>query len=357
VNTHFVGVEAFDGKAEIAVRTEALSYEGTREAGTHQWIRAKSLSGWPTLMLASMTSAVSKVPVVTTNAAVMLAAAQGAKIQKQAAILFGRIPVGQTVQVSARAERATYIDKDGVRHFVFLNVEPGAHVLYVAGQGAVAAPALEGTATFLDLTAPVRRKLVGRVYDGGSRTAAAVATALVRVVGQASRVATTDTRGRFTIDEVVTYGAHPIHLEVQSKGEFTHRYRVSPLRTQAVSLFRFSSAKVESWLRQLEGGVSPESGLVVAAFPQLVAASEKASLYPTVRPVQTTGGLTSESYILGVEDRLGVAVPMDQASPRTISVQVPEGLNLVRIENRAKRAVWSELVVASPGVVNVLGPY
>ena len=51
-----------------------------------------------------------------------------------------------------------------------------------------------------------------------------------------------------------------------------------------------------------------------------------------------------------------VKSPLEKASPRFISVQLPEGPNAAQIQDKQGRVTWSAIFHASPGVVNVIGP-
>ncbi len=354
-----VGIEAFEGRHPFPVKSSFISYEGARDdlEGARGWLKVQAEGAWPTVAFLAPSKSVIPVPVVTQNAAMLLSAAQNVKLQASSALVWGKIGSGQRVGFSGRSEKAIYLDQaDGSRLFVLFNVAPGAHLVSVDSLGSVAAPALEGAATYLDLTQIRQVRLTGRVFDAAERRAHGVLEATVRVLGQAQQLVRTDRSGRFALEGVNRFGDHPLFLEVDGKGDFTHRYRVIASRTRDLALFRVGSAQVEGWIRQLEGGVSPESGLVLAVFPQLVAASPQEKLSPVVSPLQAASGLVPETYVLDAEDHLNAATPMSAQNSRTVAVQVPEGLNLCRVVDAQRHTLWSELLVASPGVINVLGP-
>jgi hypothetical protein len=218
-------------------------------------------------------------------------------------------------------------------------------------------PVLNGRATYVDLTAKRNRSFKGRVLDAGSPALKGLANIQIRVVGYPAAVAVTDKNGQFTLTGIPGYGPYPIYLETTSAQEFKHRYRMGPSHESNLALFRFSGARLELFLRQLEGGVSPESGLVVAAFPKLAAQGEKLSLIPRLRPVLPGMPLPPETYTVGPDERLDEKAALSRRSSRSLSVQVPEGLNIAQVIKSSKKVLWSELIIASPGVVNVVGPY
>jgi len=94
---------------------------------------------------------------------------------------------------------------------------------------------------------------------------------------------------------------------------------------------------------------------VIGALPPSLMV-ETGAVFPAVRPLIANNTLRPETYSLSAEDRLLVKAPLEISSPRFISVQVPDGAVVAQLKDKTNRRVWSELVFASPGVVNVLGP-
>lgn len=354
-----VAVEAFNWKLPVDAKAEIFSWEGSAQDSTHQWNVTRAPGYWPTLSYQSRSPGQVPAALLSANSALLLAASSGARLQNEAGIVFGFIPTQQSVQFSGRAEKVLYLDGPrGYRAFAFVNAAPGAHILYTNEGAALAIPVLDGKATFLDLTQLHRRSFNGRVFDAGSRSAKPQKSVTVKVVGYPGASALTDAQGYFSLENVPTFGDYPIYLETTLGSEFKHRYRVNTSRRGALSLFRFSAEKIDTWLRQLEGGVSPDSGIVLAAFPQLAASQDRGSLNAKVRPALKGSSLPPETYTLSPTEHLSEVSPLDAHSARSISVQVPEGLNMAQVLHRASgKVLWSELVIASPGVVNVLGPY
>ncbi len=352
-------VEAFNWKLPVDAKAEVFSWEGSARESTHQWNVTRATGYWPTLSYQARGPGQVPAALLSANSALLLAASSGARLQSEAGIVFGFIPAQQTVQFSGRSEKALYLDgPQGYRAFAFVNAAPGAHILYTNEGAALAIPVLDGKATFLDLTQLRRHSFSGRVFDAGSRSAKPQKSVTVKVVGYPGASALTDGQGYFSLENVPTFGDYPIYLETTLGSEFKHRYRVSTNRRGLLGLFRFSAEKIDSWLRQLEGGVSPDSGIVIAAFPQLAASQDRGSLIAKVRPALKGSSLPPETYTLSPTEHLSEISPLDAQSARSISVQVPEGLNMAQVLHRTSgKVLWSELVIASPGVVNVLGPY
>jgi hypothetical protein len=302
----------------------------------------------------------------------MLAKLVGTTLQGEAGIVFGKVRKGWTVEFSGRAERPIFFDANRVqvaasqtdqdRYFALLNAAPGAHLLYAVKAGAsdraaVALPVLDSTASYVELTDLGTIDLRGRVLDATSRTAAPLASVNVRVVGQSGKLDLTDKNGRFEISRAVKVADLPLYVETLDREGYTHRYRARTDANDSLTLFRFPQKAVTGWLQQLEGGISAESGIAIGAVPMLAAAHERNSLVAHTRPMLGGTTLKPETYSLSVDDRLLESGTLDAVPPRFLSVQLPEGGNVAQIENKSQQTVWSELIFASPGVVNVVGPY
>ncbi len=150
----------------------------------------------------------------------------------------------------------------------------------------------------------------------------------VAVIGQDAKSAITDRNGSFKIQDVLTIGEHPVYLDVTlSDKNFKHRYKVMSDKTEGLVLFHLQSEQVSYWIGQLEGGVSPVSGLIVSADRDIKSSEVKRPL-PQVIPLLERPTLVPETYTLSPEDHLMVKTPMRAGQARFISVQVPEGANL-----------------------------
>jgi hypothetical protein len=357
-------VEAFDWNTQI---TSANIEYLTHEANDAGWRVAHADIHWPTMILEKGAA----VPLVSFNAAKVLAVKAHTSLQGDAGIVFGKLPAGMTVELSGRAERAVVLNRqnmdaqptDTERYFAFLNAAPGAQLLFLTRTGVpteggtIGIPVLAGTATYVDLSQVVRRQVRGRVLDGSSADGHPLKRVQVRVVGQAGAAAITGDTGTFTIGDVYSVPGHPIYLETETGTGFTHRYSVNPEKADDVLLFRMNQHQIQDWLSQLDGGISADSGLVVAALPELTAANGDGKLFPLARSLSSSPTLSPESYTLSASGQLMVASPLQASSSRFVSLQLPEGPAIVGVEDRGQRVTWSELTMVSPGVVNVIGPY
>jgi hypothetical protein len=368
-------VEAFDETTAIpTASSDALTIENPEGVNTTDpqvgWRIATATSHLPSLYWASSQST----PILSKNAALFLSKMGGNPVSIQAGtgIVFGKVPSGWTVELSGRAERPVVLDQtkqpvstqstEGDRSFAFFNSEPGAHLIYLIGplgksNGAVAVPVLSETATYVDLSIVTKKSVTGRVLDAGSASAQSIRGAEVRVIGQPGTVAVTDSQGQFSISNVSVISNYPLYLETDAASGYTHRYKVASGHERDLTLFRLGNDQLTEWLGQLEGGVSSTSGVIVAAVPRPIAANSEYTVYPSTESLASAATLKPETYALSSEGQLQINVPLKPESPRFISVQVPEGPAIVRLEDQRQAMVWSELVISQPGIVNVIGAY
>ena len=355
VSIRVKAVDAFNEGRESAARVRTLSYQGSAQRPEMPWVRVEAQDSWPVIAQAQAGVRASAVPVLSKNSVLLLARGQGLSVMPSSALVYGKLPAGKRVRLSGRSEEALYWNRpDGSRWFMILNAAPGAAVLQLDSGEAVAVPALEATAVYLDLRDLRTETFAGKVFDGSQAKPTAVAAAWVSLVGQTGKRVQTDSLGRFRLEGVRRVGQYPLHLEVSQGTEFVHRYEVTQ-NTQSLSLFRFPAASIQTWVKQLEGGVSSDSGMVLAAFPGWSKQVEKSRYTATLHPVQVGQGLVPETYSLDSLDRLQPGRPLDQQSPRALAVQVPQGLNVLKLVPEAgKSPAWTQWVYSSPGVVNVI---
>jgi len=300
----------------------------------------------------------------------MLSKFSDSQIQADAAIVFGKIPMGWEVEYSDRAEKVVYLNAqnqteatpENVRYFAFMNAAPGAQVVTLKAAlgsetAAVVVPVLNGSSTYLDLTAVTKRPLSGYVLDASAQSRKGIASASIGVVGQPSAVFFTTESGYFHLSEVYAIGTYPVFVETTTPVGFKHRYRVAPGKMDGVDLYRLGDDQVRGWVAQLEGGVSPDSGLVVATMPSLVQQYGDGRLFPSTRTLLGNGTLTPETYTLSSDGELQEGKPLEASAPRFVSVQIPTGPVVSQVEDNNQNVVWSELVLAQPGVISIVGPY
>jgi hypothetical protein len=362
-------VEAFEWKTAVAATT-------SEEITTEGWKIVRGQDHWPSVVWNP--SGDNQAAMVSYNTALMLAKKADATLQSGTSIVFGKIPAGWNVEYSGRAERVVYFSTDGTlnptidsaRAFAFVNAAPGAQTVILKSKtgsatAAVAVPVMNGMSAYLDMTAVTKRALRGFVLDATAANRKGLANVMVSVLDQPRAVQMSLSDGGFALGEVYAVGDFPLYVETdyaasaggQAQG-FKHRYRVPVRSMDNVTLFRMTDAQIQAWIGQLEGGVSPDSGLVVAAVPRLVKKHGDGRLFPSVRPVAASGNLTAtETYVVSEEGQLQVDAPLEQNASRFVSVQVPEGIVAARVEDNNRHLIWSQLLFAQPGVVNVVGEF
>jgi hypothetical protein len=365
-------VQAFHWEAGIADGyTEVVSHEvgvGGEETG---WRVSKAFEHWPTLHWNTGKS----IPLVSHNTALFLGALLKTTIQSQTGIVFGQLPAGWTAEISARAEsflmnRFNQVVDPALpespgeqRYFVFVNTEPGTHLVHLVHRStgnsvAIVIPTLAGTSTFLEGVNPTPATLSGIVLDGSASEVGPVPGAAVSIVGQEKAHARANARGQFWLENALTWGNYPLFVQTDAESGYTHRYRVLPGETKNLQFYRLSKEQTDEWIqRQLTGGVSRDSGLLVAALPKIAASFSEEALFPSVSALLPNQTLQPETYTVSPRGQLLVNTPLIAESPRFLGAQVPEGLAIAQVEDRTQKVIWSELVPASPGVVNLIGPY
>ncbi len=357
-------VEAFQWLDPVfGVDGEVVSHEGTAIGTQKRWVQVNAGDHWPTLSLSQNSSLGDSVPLISDNNLRLLESTSGIKVTQDGGIVFGRLPRDVNLAFSGRAEnRSVFTDKeaDEYQDFILLNVEPGAHLLHLSrglDKGAIAVPVRSGVATYVDLTDVSVRSLEGSVISADDSSGRGLSGIRVSIVGQVADPVRTDSAGAFSLPGVLVAEGHPVYLETDASDGHTHRYAVgAEAWTTQATLFRFSSRRIEFLTQQLEGGVSPDSGLVMGAFPRLVAQADGETLYPSVRSIDSGASLSPETYTLDTDDRMLVNAPLTAESPRFAAAQVPAGANLLHVEDKAQGLHWSQLIMASPGVVNVVTP-
>lgn len=363
--------EAFDWVTPVnGSFVTQLTFEAS-DSGAN-WVRAEAPDHLQTLIRRNADPA-EAIPLISNNAGRLLSTLAGTTLQAEAGIVFGKVASGWGVRLSGRSERPIFLNAqnqtissqqvEGDRYFAFLNVEPGAHLLYLVNrsgieEGAVGVSSLVGTATYLNLTQISHIKVGGKVFDGSEASVRPLQGAEVRVLGSVSTHSQTDSFGSFTIDHVLKVGNYSIYFETDAQNGFTHRYQVSSSNVSDVVLYRLNEKLIQGWVNQLEGSISPESGLIVAAAPNLVSASGKrAKLFPSVRSLSSNPTLRPEVYTLSGDGSLQVSTALDADNFRFISLQIPEGPAQVTLTEAKGGIAWSEMIMASPAVINMIGPF
>lgn len=358
--------DAFSPNATVdGVQSDSLTME---EDGAG-WKSYHTEGYWPTVTRAV---AQQQIPMISENSLQLLAVTSGARVEKQAGVVFGKVPQGWTVSVAGHSGPSTFLDEqnqavspftfDGERTFVFLNSNPGAQSLILRGtsdseQGLISIPILPGQATYVDLTQLTTRKLAGYVYDAESSEPYPLGGVQIRLSGTTGHDVLSGSDGYFEIPQVLTVADYPVFIESDHPSGFTHRYEIRPEGLDKVTLYRLGSKQVSGWLDQLEGGISSESGLLIAALPNSLFENKlDHHLFPRLTPILQGPKLVPESYTIAPSGQLEVQKPIHSQLPRFISVQLPEGPIAAEVVDEKGGLVWSHLLIAQPGIINIVSP-
>lgn len=370
-------VQAFDWDYTIpGIEQKVVSAEflGSLES-RGGWLISSPKNYWPTLYWQSSKEN-ERAALISENSVGALVSQMGIQLQPQMSLVWGRIPSGWKVEYSDRAESARYTtakgevldgpDKTagpgGESYFFLFNAAPRANILYLTNTegksaGAIALPAKPATATYLDLFNQKVSTVSGNVWDAESDEGKGRKNILMTIVGAEDRSAFTKEEGRFSIPGVVTFGTYPFFVEADRKTTYKHRYRVHPNAMSDVSLYLMRARQIDDLYAQAQSTSSAQGGFAIGAFPQVGHAIPE--LYSQVTPLQFEMDRPYRSVF--PVDQLGglmaSGTKLDVTSPKFIALDLPEGAAIAKLENRDKRLLWSELIVSSPGVINIIGPY
>lgn len=366
-------LEAFNWAQEIPYCDHrALTQEFVDAAASPgSWVLAQAKDHWPTLHWKSGRNFAA--PVISNNSSILLSKIAETNIQAEAGIVFGKLSPGWNVSISGRADQPIILNSrnelinaanaDSETYFAFLNAEPGAALVYFKNSakgtsGSVAIPVLNGSATFVDLSRISFKKVSGKVFNAEARRARGLRGVAVTVIDQ-PQSAITGNDGSFQIERIAVVDDMPVYLETGIKDEYPQRYRVPARQLNEVALYRFSENTVDDWVSQIEGGVSSESALIIGAVPQLVSAAPQKQLFASVRSLLETQVLVPETYSLSSEGelKLQTQLPISGIATRFMAVQIPGGPVVVGAKDDSNAGVWSELLLTSPRVISVVGPY
>lgn len=358
--------EAFNSDQEVlGVQSTVMSLEG-EGAG---WRNYATEGYWPTV---TRFRPHQSIPLISDNSAQLLGMAARARAQREAGIVFGSVPSGWSVAFAGHSEKGVFLNAENQtlspfaleadRMFAFINAEPGARALILRGPaedeyGVIAVPVLAGHATYVDLTRIDVKKLSGYVFDGDSQETPPLGGVQVRLSGTSSQDVVTDSNGYFEINHVLTLDDYPVYIETDQSGGFTHRYEVKPENFKEAVLYRLSDSQISNWVDQLEGGISPESGLaVIALSPSVLERALQRKLLPRLSSLMKSSSLTPETYSISPHGELQVQSPIDPQLPRFISVQLSEGPFVAEVVDERDQPIWSNILFAQPRIVNIVGP-
>ena len=362
------GVDAFLHYSKIeqfGICKKPLSDEGRRKGSQSRWWEVKKSIDtedyWTTIAFFSPQSP-ENVELISNNSIQFLSVLAKTQISKSSAIVFGKINKNQNVKLSGRGDLPLYFNEidepeKNTKHFVFLNVEPGAALLHIYGHsgqsmGSIPLIAKEQRATYMNVVDAKQKTLSGYVWSAASSSPLAQISLSVEIVGQHGKKAITNSKGYFEIPDVYQYSDYPVYVDlVRDDYNYRHRYRLDNLETSWSNkdFFYFDLSQVNQWLTQLDGGISPSSSIIVGAIHapaqlkmKLKSIVSKTELKPEIYEINETGQLSPFSK--STQSKL----------KRFVIVQVPEGVSQIVLDQDTGKRYWSNSVISQPGVINVV---
>jgi hypothetical protein len=381
-DTEKLGVEAFNPSAEketLSVCRRSLSLEGAANAESPRWWEAYGTESahWPTLIYQRSAEAKqekSRIPMLSIASIRILSTISRVNTHTGMGIIFGEIPRGLEIRLVGRSDAPIYLDggmnvrdvsddPTAKRQFVFLNVAPGQPFLAVTdttkkSSGAIPLIVKAGIATYIRVPELTEKDASFVIYDASSATEKRLSGVTAEIVGQTGRIGISDKKGVLKIQKIATFGEYPLYLDlVRNTKSYKNRYRLAPSDTNRAFLF-FDERRANDWISQLAGGVSPYSGMIVGMVPKstLSPKDPAKSSHLRIGTFEKKSSLVPERYLIDGSDRLVSESKVRSGLSRFVAVQVPEGVAIPSVIDAQGELLWSEIVYAQPGVINIVGP-
>jgi hypothetical protein len=370
-----VTIHAEAQPAPAQAMTESKPERLTKDSSGNSWIMLAA-SGQPSILFAQSNSTdVREFPVSALNTQTP---PQKANQRRQLALasqpgtgmVSGFIPAGVMVKVRGAAQ-VDYFSADGVdrisdtqseRYFVARNLNEGAAVVQMFSElegdviTAVGVPVVSSTATQVDFRDLQTARIRGNLWNSESPQPLGIAHAEIRLVGFPQKLVITGEDGSFDLGDVQLPRGIATFIEARLPGGYTHRYTLTSVsNSKPLSLFLFSDERIQTWVGSLEGGVSPNSGLIVASVKSDHAKTGR----PVVKPMAGSSAVGAETYWLSPTDELQEPsrAPVGRAPYfQWIGVEVNAKSVIAGLQSARGRWIHAEWVPTSPGVVSVLNP-
>lgn len=389
-------VRAFDRDETYleAVRAEMVSVERTHR-GMRGWQEASkeihssdfsegkaTESYWPTLSWIDPGDRnPGPIPLVSSNTIRILESKSGGPLR--GGIVFGKVASGWALKWAGEgtqhpvflSERFEVMSSEATqvpRYFIMAGIGSGTGLIQLIStqfpfSGSVRFPVLENKATYLDLSRPEMKQIVGRVQDREQDSdSVGFEPSVIRVAGQESPWTVADSQGNFRLNQVLKVSHYPIFLDIQRNGKSTLRYRALPEQFNSLVLYRMKEREIDSWRAQLNllepdpsvGGyqVNRESPLAVGYLRNLIARQGEIDLLPFLKLLPARGVAHPTAYVRSPGGLLEKDVYLSVHDSRVVAVQQPNSGFLMGIQGEGGATLYSEWAYASSGVVNVLGP-
>ncbi len=327
------------------------------------WIRSELTDYIPTVTLQPAPNNGSTL-LLDQNSLALLAIRSGVRIAKGAGTVVGVLPENYKVEFLGRSEDTQYFDSNGRKYFAILNVEPGAGVLALESQAnqnssaTIFTPVFEDTVTYLDLVEPTAQNLNIKVVKSGQENDPDVAGLTVGLSTQNSIQAITQSTGQASLKSVNLVHGFPVFIDVSSKQDqktgYTYRYELKQHDGGVFVVNQISEKTIHHWLKQLNQGLSDQSGMVVGIYNRNRLDGFKQNHFSQVEPLSAKFGLEPVSFTVLWDGKISANDPLEGDIPRFMAVQVPEGLSRIKLLDESHQSIQSVLMPISPRVIHMI---
>jgi hypothetical protein len=351
-------VDAINGETSqvCPVRKQWLS----KNKKGHGWVKLDVEGHFSTLVHYPQKNS-DRVLLLDQNSVAILAIKAGVHFSKDAGMIMGTVPEKHKVSYLGSNEEVQYIDIQSKKYFFILNLEPGAGVIELSSEThpsnstTVFVPIIKESISYVDLAEPKKTNLKIRVKK--EQSPAEDSEGLTVSVSTQNEIhAQTDPQGQAILKDVKYIDGYPIHIDVNSrvKGQksYQYRYELTDIGKDGIhQIKQFSEKQIQNWMKQLKAKIYSQSGVIIGSFNRK---GFKEHFYPRVSHLGEQELFKPKTMSILWDEKVSETDPFEGDHPRSLSVQVPEGLAQYNIVSESNKIIQSSLIPVSPRVINVI---